>query len=625
MGKVMTLTGRKSARGCWSATALACCAGASAWADPVTIADIAPKASVVVMGCDDSAALGASFDASGFRTLWDDAGVQAWFKKHSAEGLGQFDDAMKSLGLTKEDLKRPTGPTGLAAWLTGSLPDPETGEAPPPSVIMLADYGEETGAMHQTIVGAMERARDQKKLTLKESDHNGSDIYTYTFVEGAPEGGEGEEGGEAMMSESPFEYPAMHYAQAGTSLLISSDEEALHAAIDRVKGDKLESVESSQTFQSALKQLGGSQAYAVMLAGPGLDWFKQMMEAEGELGAGGPGATFMQMLDPLGVEAIQALSLGLRLDSDQAMLEQTYAALIPTKKGLVQLLDVPAVAFEPPAFVGADVMSVTLMQFDFAGLIPLLNRVVAGLPQDQQDQMGPMLMMGTQMLGPLLANLGPQVYLVNTMERPLSATSQKMLGVIKTKDAAALGQALTANLAQVGFEARDFQGNQLWTPGAGGMLPPGEIALGLGFGYLFVGPLTDVENAMRQAGAPQGPRLSADVAFTRAIKPLAPQAIAYAYQDIEQSMEWADWMARNMDKITRQQFEAQWGGNPPADDEERQFREQMLKEMESNSPAWMKDLPSLMLVPKHVGDMSSDLRSTPEGFVGRYFILAPAK
>jgi hypothetical protein len=89
-----------------------------------------------------------------------------------------------------------------------------------------------------------------------------------------------------------------------------------------------------------------------------------------------------------------------------------------------------------------------------------------------------------------------------------------------------------------------------------------------------------------------------------------------------ENIDWLEWRMKNMDKIIEAQTAAMFGPDGPADEQEREWRDQALKDAKDGIPGWMKDNPPVHLLRKHIGDTVSEFRSTPEGFVGKSWFMA---
>lgn len=618
----MLMTTNRSPRLCAAIISGACCMLAlPAWAEELSIADLAPANSFAVIGVDDSKTMFEAFDKTGFKALWDEPEFQKWLTAQSKAAMDEFAGKLDTIGLKFEDFKRPTGPMGAAMWFVS--PENPQDEMPPPGMLFLCTYGDEAAAMDEKIVGALEKGKGKGTLELKEREHDGVTMYTFKPVQKKDEDAGGEDEDNMGMDEMPPPRDLwMTYARVEGALVACNHEAGTERAIDRLKGDKLPAVGDDKEFQAAKRQLGANHGYAIVLAEPIRVLAR---EAEKQAEEGSPEKSTSAIMTALGLDDLHAGSMGLRFDTDDAMLEQVYALRAPTKAGLLKLFEAPSMAFDPPAFVGADVQSVSMMQFNFNGVIPLVNQVIVALPEEMQAMAGQQVQAATMFVGPVLANVGPEVASITKMSRPFAADSQKQVWALKMRDAAALQQTIAGLMPMVGFESRDFQGNQVWSPAAGGMMPGDAVAIGMGNGWLFIGPTPGIEDTMRQGGAADNPKLATEARFKAATRPLGNQGIGYSYMEVAPLLEWFEWYSKNIEKITADQSEQMFGGEPPADDEERQWREDAKKSAIESIPAWMKSPPPMALVRKHVGDFVGEFKATAEGFEGRSLLLRPGK
>ncbi len=596
-----------------------------------TIADLAPRNSILVAGTDDCAAMFKAFDRTGLRSLWDEPEMKAWVDRQMKEGLKQFDDRLTALGLDRDDLERPVGAAGVALWLA-----PAGGGGPGTGSLAMADYAENADRVHKTIQEALERAERSGAIAgLDERDEDGTTIWTVTLPEpkapGADEPvdvedemdfGDGED--DASLLEPLLEgwrsKKEIHYAKVGGVLLLCDDRPALVQAIDRAKGQGRDSVESAEEYRSAVAQIGPAHVHAVLLAKPLTDALLGLLPEEADPVDGPSSKELRAILEPLGVTEIRAVTASVRFDTEDAGMEQTLNILAPRKTGLLALFDTPAARAEAPAFAAADASALTVFQMDLAGILPLVNRVIAALPQEAREEMGPMIGMMAQTLAPLLGAVGPEITTVSTYQRPFSAESEQTLLAVRARDAQALAQALGQLAPMFGLESREFQGNQIWSSGGGG-LPIEPPALGMGFGQCFIGPQPVVENAMRQAGEAGTPRLSADPKFKAAIGSIKAPVLGFQYSNTQAWAEYMDWYLRNFDKVMAAQIDELFAGAEDEEGMDAEDRRDMADRMKESAPSWVKDPPPLTLMSKHIGDTVWELRSTDSGYVMRSLML----
>lgn len=573
--------------------------GGSAWAaEPITIADLAPPESALVAGVDDAAAMWQAFDRTGLRAVWDDPAFKEWFNNHAKQASEEFADTLEALGLDWDDLKRPTGAMGVALWFR------DGGGAPAPAILLAADFGDDAEDLDETVRRALARAKDRGDIDLAEEAHNGVDVHAVRLADPDPD--------------DLLSLDALFYARIGPMLLASSDRPALERAIDRLQGDRVPAIEDDAIFKRARAAVGRCHGFLVALAPPLRKWLANLVKTEAEPGDPDPD----RLASALGLDAVQALTSAWRLDTDDAMLEQTYSILTDGKPGLIGLFEAPAMRFDPPAFVAAGASAVVLLQFNFAGVIPLINKVVELLPEETRGFIGPQVQMASMTMGPILANLGPEVWMVERLDRPLSASSKKQVWAMRVRDAAALQQAVAGALPMIGFASRDFQGNQVWSPMPGGFMPADSVALGLGFGVMFLGPTTAVEDAMRHAGAADNPKLADEQPFRDATRALG-RGIGFGYWNFASALDWMDWSGRNIDKVIAERTRAMFGGEDPADDEEKQWRDDARRDMLDSIPSWIKDPPPTDVLRRHLGDSVIEASSTDDGFRARSLWLRP--
>lgn len=594
-----------------------------ALAADVTIADLAPSDSIVVISIDNYEQMRASFDRTGFKAIWTDPGMQKWFHRQAAEFFADFEETLDGMGLEKEDLKSPHGMAGGAMWMV--LNDENVLE---PRLLIAADYGDEAESMDGVMMQMMDEGQDRDQITVDEDEYAGVTIYKITQLE-AGEDDADEDGEEEWEWEEPsgplsFENQDMYYARSGDMLFVCSDARALENTIDRVKsGKEMHTVRENASYAKSLSQVGQHDMSASFLVSPLLDMMKKAKEAGGDDEMG------MMMFDPmmvmgmLGVDQVKAVTFGVDFDADAGMLEQTWSVICPEKKGLVALFDNPPTNNTPPSWVTGNATSYTSFQFRFADLIPTIREIANGMPEEEGQQMLQGVEMAAGFVGPLLAQMDPQVILAQGYERPFSPESQTMLVSMKAKDQAALSDAVTnlVNTGMVPLQSRDFLGNTIWEmdPSMAGMGP--EISIGIGGGHIFFGKTGEIENALRNAGADNA-SLADEEAFQHAAKSVGTDAMGFTYTDMRTTIEYLDWTMRNYEAIVRAQFS---GPEWQEDEDMKEFAEEMIASQLEEMPGWMQDAPPLDVVIRNIGDMAGQMRSTPDGFVMKSVVLRPRK
>lgn len=618
----MKMTGHFRAVGLAGAAALGVLlTPASLLGADVTIADIAPKGSALVVGVDDCAAMKTAFDRTGLRAMWDEPSVQKWFRDATKEMTEQINEMLETIDAKREDLSLPSGPAGMAMWMVEQAEPTD----PPFAFIMMGDFGEEADAMHDMLLAGFDEGEEKKRLRVDREEFGDATIFTIEQLETEDEDvddAEEDEWAELEGWEEPAEprFEKMFYARVGTRLLTATNLTDLENAIDRIGGEKLESIREVDAFHAARNQVGAHDGYAVLLTGSVFEMMdREAKRAAEEFGMAGP--QVMPMLDAFGISAVDAVSMGVKLDADDGMMVTRYGVLADKMGGILKLFDVPPASFEPPAFVSADAASFTLMQFDLSRLIPTLQEVSRALPAQESQQLGMVLGMAGGFIGPVLDTLGSEIYWAQTYARPFSAESQRTVVAIRAKDQAALSQAMAGTAAQLGMTSRDFQGSQIWSMGAGGgmggMLPIGEGSIGIGGGHMFIGAEGDVENAMRQAGQQGELSLAKDERFQRALGATKGKGFSFSYMNLPRTLDFMKWYMDNYEAIAKKQLDEMLGD---VDDPELRA---WYEENQPEKPEWMGTLPDLSIIAKHVGDSVTEFHRADDGMRGRTVWMRP--
>ena len=598
---------------------LACSAGLAVLAAPaaladVTIADVAPDSTVLVAGTDSFQTLRQAFQDAGLMKVWDDPSIRDWIMEAIADGMQELEAELDNLGFKLEDLAPPTGPAGVAIYIDPLADDDDA----PFNIIALADFGDGADKMNELLDAAMDESERKGEITLTDDTYRGVTIYTIEQIaveenaddEWADDGMDWEDEWGAE-PESPIAMDTVLYAWSGSNLVWGSSIDAVQDTIDRLAGQAINSISDDATYLDALAMVGKHEAFAVVRTEP----LFEMMEREEAANGGG---MMGPLMGALGVRDIRALSMGMTFDSAQAVSEWTMAALAPNRSGILELFEAPAQAFTPPAFASGDAMSIGAFQFNFSGLIPVARRAITELPPQMQEMASMQMPQIEAMAGPILANLGPRVYTLQSLKRPFSATSQQMLFAIQARNEPQLAQTIAGFAPMMQLQSRDFMGGQIWAPSH---TMPGvpEFGMGLGAGHLFMGQVAAVESAMRTASDADAPRLADEATVTAALGALPAQGLGYSWTNLRQTMEFAKWNMENQEKIMRDQFQAMWGDDP----EMAAFMDEEIEAQMANIPDFMKNIPDLDALYDVMGDMVSDYRMTDQGFVMKGYVLKP--
>lgn len=607
---------------------------------PTDVAHLAPERSFLVINIPSFAQLQSTFDKSELGALWKEPGVKGFVEKVTEEEAKSFAEFFKKINAESKDLKPPTGAAGLALFIEedaeGKARKPSRGEdgetqPPPPGMLVVADMGENADAWQEIVDKVLDRAQKDKQITTEEDKYGDAKLTVIKPVKQEPKkrDGDGEEMGDDEIDKpapsglgallgGPFDDKReLFLARAGTTMALCSDRKVLEAALDTLGGKEQPSAADRAEFRDALAQHPGNElAYAVLSPEPLLKVMSEQAAENGEVTS----AQMSAMMGAIGASDIKAVSLGLHMDTPDAVTELSVGILAPQKKGLLNLVSDSGGAFEPPAFVPADAASASRFSFRFSGLLDLAREAVGTFPEQQRAALSSQLDQVVNIAKPALDALGPTVWVVNTLKQPLAADSQMSLIAIDVKDTVAVSNTITFLVGQMGgiLEPRDFEGNTIFAAKDESAGIP--FALGLGFNRLFIGNPAAIENAMRLAGRTDAPRLATDGSFKDATRPLGNDAVVYSFSDLAQDLRWTYWQMQNAEKIYESMLDR--GGA----ELEPEVKAQIMKDYrERHKNAWADALPPMETVLSHLGDTVTELRATPDGFRGRVLMLKPTE
>lgn len=579
-----------------AAAAWVCAAGAASVSlgdQPLTVAEIAPPSTILLIGTDDWSGAAESFRRTSLHRMLNEPAVREFLAAVS-EDLAWPDpdwvmEELDLMGMEFGDVPMPTGHAG-AAWFYFH---PDDGEGEKLHVVAAADFGDGAEAARELMTSLVEEAERREKLEYDEREYVDTMVTLLRFDAGAGRGGEAED--------------VVALAWSGSKLLASTHAPTLEKAIDRAAGVRIDAIADGELFASSLAQHPrGVHAYAVMFVER---WVSDFLDAVAMFGgAMADDVDFAGIADATGLGDLRSVSMALRFDTDEADAESTLGVLMREKGGLFTLLDSLRGGFSPPGFIGAEAASVTQMSVRFDRVTDLVREVVRALGLEGTNEGRAALEFVRGSIEPVLRALGSELYMFNTIRRPLSADSERTVTAAQVSDAATLVNAIFGVAPMMGMEARDFQGNQMFDEDS--FL---ATSIGVGLGHVFVGQTEEVENALRLAGDAQTRGLADEDRFRRAAATLERGAVLYSFIDMRRQVEWAIWSTSNAEEIYAAQLD-QWGLDG-------EFRDHILRQYREDRPAWHDELPPADVVSRHLGDMVSELHATPDGFRGRTLLL----
>lgn len=586
---------------------------------------LAPENTVAVIGVKNFQTMMDRVQATSLWALWESEQMKK-LREDAMKEMGKgLDKMFEELGVEKDSLVHPSGAVGLAVFTVRDENDLDQ-----PAFLVLADYGDAAKAdkTNALIQAALERGEKDRKLEFDHKEIDGRTIYSIDLSLMAPKDEEGQGDDDFDMNGMmPFPKPAdmlegmkkLHYVRDANAFLVCSDYSALTDALENLEAKAAGGrAADRKEYQAALANVGDADVYGALLTRDMLTLIKD------EMGMLEMMRTTLRAL----FGEVHAYGFGVRFDGTTAMVEQTITAYMPNgKAGLSKLIDMPTQQGTVPAFVGPDAVSYTSMSFKFSGLMDVIREAVNANPI-MAAQLGPQLDMIAPQVTQITSTLGNQMQWSMSVTKPYTSQSMMQLMAMDCPKPQEFENAFAQLAAQAGIEARDFLGQRIYTFDPAmmmGMMGPADadqpVSLGIGGGFVMVGPTPAVEQGLRATSQPGGASLASSGEFQRAIATLSKEpVIAWGYSDTIDSIEAALAVQREqieqMIKDMREDAEM-WGDDDPD-----------MKGIQDRMEARMRDELKFFdhidfnLLRQHIGPAAWQVRSTDDGFVLKAYTLS---
>lgn len=581
----------------------------AAFADGPEISRIAPDHALAIISIRDWQQMREGFLRSNLGRIWAEPQIEDMVKEALKPGTKRLTDLLAGMNADLEDLKHPAGHIGAALFLRDRGNDKQA-EFEEPYFLVVADMGEHADDWQKLIGKYIDRGLDDRRLTTDEDVYRDIKItiikpeYLENPHANCEDDCEHDDSLERALGGSFEDQRSLAIGRIGSSLLFCNDLQALELAIDRAIGQGRNALADREEYRDAAQQHDrNAHVHAVIFTGPLFSVFDE----EDEFGFPGPAT----MLKAFGLNAIKAIGASLRIDSPDALVDLGITVLAPEKAGLLEIFTEPAGAFDPPSIASPGAASVMRFSVRFDRLMDLARSFARSMPEPTRREILGGLELAAGIATPALEAMGPIVHAITTYRQPFSSDSQQSVYVIDLRDELVIENTLGFLVGQAGgmIETRDFEGTVIYS------MDEMEISAAIGLGRLFIGSSAGVENALRAAARPDGPRLADEPEFKDATRALSQNAVAYSYMDLPQYLRHLRWTFENADRLLAERLD-QIGIDG-------EYRDEILRQSRENTPEWQKNLPPVETVTRHLGDMVYELRSTPEGMAGRMLILKP--
>ncbi len=290
---------------------------------------------------------------------------------------------------------------------------------------------------------------------------------------------------------------ALWHVREDSRILLSNTQNGLQRMLDVLDGSgEEESLVDEEAWEPVVSMLEGtSNVRAVLLVDAAFaagDLIDQM----------GMSAMLRASFDAM-VGPVRSIAVSVGIGEQDEIISASGAIWMPSGQGgLLRLLSTESPRASLPAWIGPDTISVSRYNVDFKRIPDWIRTVVASNPMLMG--VGQLLDQFEPSVRAILNPLGTKAMMVGTLQHPLTMESLKEVMAITCTDPTGLKDALAATSPKAGFEAREFQGHQIWTIDANkvGMLPlpmpvDERISFVIAGNSMFVGNDLGVEAVLR--------------------------------------------------------------------------------------------------------------------------------
>jgi hypothetical protein len=493
-------------------------------ADALTIRDIAPAGALVVLGADDIRGMIDRLGPTGYGKLWNDPAAAEQVKALKEDFEKAITEAAAQAGIDRDSI---TWPASVGVAVMGGL-DEELG-IPQMQFMFFCDWAseaEQTVKMVDALIAQIEKDATESGQTVKAEEIRGR--RAIGLVTAGAEGGDGMgEGDDPMMDPGFGGMPDLglgdiYLVSDKGRLFAASSVEAMDTLLGRVDGDRAKSVGETETFKAATALSGGTQdIYAVLsteAAGPLLDTMPEIMLARPLI------ARFFG--------DIKAWSFGMH--AKDGVLEVGQGIYVPGDKiGLLSLVDLATEPKAPPAIVPADAISYGRMNLRFDKVMGMIDEAIAGLPADQGEMIKPQLDLYRPAMQAAFGAMGPEMHMwsvESSAEDPMAMGGMFAISMKNDKDSSRAVMDFI-NLLPLGLQSRDFNGMTIMSDEFS------PVAIGIGGGYMLIGSVKHVEQALRTVDAKGEAGLAADEQFKQGLGLMSKSpAVGMAWWNTEKMM-----------------------------------------------------------------------------------------
>ena len=573
------------------------------------IDQIAPARSFVVAGLDNPRATMDGLQRTRLWELWQHPDIQGLAAEMLTEFSEGIEEMFRELDVNLDSMPLPAGPSGIAVFM---VMDQDMGISTP-GVLVNMDFGDEADDMQTLLDAIMAKIREEGG-TVEEQQILGRTVFSITGPE--PEVADDDPddwddwddfdfdplGG---MFDGAFDsFSTMHLTRVGTSFVMTNLVDTLVDTLQRIDGIAGPVIGDDVMFQRSIDQIGGRGDGYVVLMMPEL---REMLRNAPDL------MMFMPMaagpIEALGLGNVDAFSMSVTIDG-LSMVDQKLGILINgEKKGLMRLLAVEGPKGQLPGFVSPETSSYGRLNFNFRGLMEVVNDVIRSLPEEVRFEAEQMMVEVGPMIEQGLNALGPDIHIIETIRQPMTAESKSMLVAINSPRPDDLHGLIGMMAPGMGLEQREFLGQAIFSDPNGWF----DIAIGLGGGFVVIGQERAVEQALRTTGQAGLPSLADERPYQRILAALpAGNVTAWNFTNTIAVIE----------HMMAEMANPAWQMGAFFDDLPENVRQDMLENMQGIDP---NTLPDIELLRQYFGPSGWQMISTADGFVMTTYFFGPTE
>jgi len=497
-------------------------ASPTAVATDVSIEDVAPESSFLVVGFDNARTSIEHFKSTPIWNMLHDDEMDGDFKDAMARFESMIESVEMEAGLDEGALQWPDGPAGFAMFMTMNNDwGIETS-----GLMAYLDYQGETATLQKLIETALDHA-DRNDVAFGEIDLNGRTVYAFVIPEPDDDAqndgfAEGDAGLLAdplgMLKPMMLGVERLYLTRVDDALLCSTNLAVLQTSIEAAEGEDVPSIADVDAYKASLAQVGRQDGHCALL----LQSFADFAQMQPLIMLFGP--MLSEPLRALGLNDVDAIGMSIDLDAPEAAIVQHVGVLVDgEKRGLVQLFDGESPLSDVPALVTDDAVSISRVNLRFSGVMDVVNDLLKTIPLEfRQEAEGMMLEYG-QDVATLLSGLGDEVYTINHGDGRAKTVA------IKSANSQDVESALSRLAGPLGLQPRDFAGMQIYSASEFAFVP---MSVAIGGGYVFIGEPQRVEDALRSGVTPPLARLGDAPGFRAAASLLGSRpVVAWGYTD----------------------------------------------------------------------------------------------